>query len=161
MNDRMAQILEAACRVIVRDGASALRMADVADEAGISRTLVHYYFETRSDLLARVFAYAEDRADERALAALRAVPTGARRAERLLRVYLDDERVFRTNWVLWMETWRAAVFEADLRRPVLDSYRVWLSQIEKQVRDGREDGSIPARVDPETAAHRLAATLDG
>src|SRR5690348_3565096 len=34
MGDRMGQILDAACAVIVREGASALRMADVADEAG-------------------------------------------------------------------------------------------------------------------------------
>jgi AcrR family transcriptional regulator len=161
MTDRMAQILDAACRVIVRDGASALRMADVADEAGVSRTLVHYYFETRADLLAKVFAYTDDRADERAVAGLRALPTGARRVERLLRVYLDDENVFRTNWVLWMETWRAAVFEPELREPVVESHRHWIGQIAEQVEQGQADGSIPAQVDPKATAHRLVAQLDG
>jgi AcrR family transcriptional regulator len=161
MSDRMAQILDAACRVIVRDGASALRMADVADEAGVSRTLVHYYFETRADLLARVFAYTDDRADERAVAGLRALPTGARRVERLLRVYLDDEKVFRTNWVLWMETWRAAVFEPELRQAVIDSNRDWIRQIAEQVEQGQADGSIRRTVDAQAAAHRLVAQLDG
>lgn len=161
MTDRMAQIVDAACRVIVRDGASALRMADVADEAGVSRTLVHYYFETRADLLARVFAYTDDRADERAVAGLRVLPTGAQRVERLLRVYLDDEKVFRTNWVLWMETWRAAVFEPELREPVLASNRDWIRQIAEQVVQGQSDGSIPEHVDPNAAAHRLVAQLDG
>src|SRR3954466_8319575 len=98
MTDRMTQILEAACRVIVRDGASALRMADVADEAGVSRTLVHYYFETRADLLAKAFAYTDDRAGERALAGLRALPTGAQRVERLLRGYPDHEQGFPPTW---------------------------------------------------------------
>jgi AcrR family transcriptional regulator len=161
MSDRMAEILDAACRVIVRDGASALRMADVADEAGVSRTLVHYYFETRTDLLAKVFAHTDDRADERAVASLRALPTGAQRVERLLRVYLDDENVFRTNWVLWMETWRAAVFEPELRAAVVDSLHHWIGQIAEQVEQGQADGSIPRRVDAQAAAHRLVATLDG
>jgi AcrR family transcriptional regulator len=161
MSDRMAQILDAACRVIVRDGASALRMADVADEAGVSRTLVHYYFETRADLLAKVFAYTDDRADERAVAGLRALPTGAQRVERLLRVYLDDEKVFRANWVLWMETWRAAVFEPELREPVVESNRLWILQIAGQVEQGKADGSIPQHVEPQAAAHRLVAQLDG
>jgi AcrR family transcriptional regulator len=161
MTDRMTQILDAACRVIVRDGASALRMADVADEAGVSRTLVHYYFETRADLLAKVFAYTDDRADERAVASLRAVPTGAGRVERLLRVYLDDENVFRTNWVLWMETWRAAVFEPELRQTVVESNRLWIRQIAEQVEQGQADGSIPGHVDAQAAAHRLVGQLDG
>jgi AcrR family transcriptional regulator len=161
MSDRMAQILDAACRVIVRDGASALRMADVADEAGVSRTLVHYYFETRADLLAKVFAYTDDRADERALAALRSVATGAERVERLLRVYLDDENVFRTNRVLWMETWRAAVFEPALREPVVESHRHWIGQIAEQIEQGQADVSIPKHVDPQAAAHRLVAQFDG
>jgi|RhiMethySRZTD1v2_1073278.scaffolds.fasta_scaffold1031070_2 AcrR family transcriptional regulator len=161
MTDRMAQILDAACRVIVRDGASALRMADVADEAGVSRTLVHYYFETRADLLAKVFAYTDDRADERAVAGLRTLPTGLRRVERLLGAYLEDEKVFRTNWVLWMETWRAAVFEPELREPVVESNRLWIRQIAEQVEQGQADGSIPKHVDAQAAAHRLVAQLDG
>jgi AcrR family transcriptional regulator len=122
---------------------------------------VHYYFETRADLLAKAFAYTDDRAGERALAGLRALPTGAQRVERLLRVYLDDEKVFRANWVLWMETWRAAVFEPELREPVVESNRLWIRQIAEQVEQGQADGSVPAHVDPNAAAHRLVAQLDG
>jgi AcrR family transcriptional regulator len=48
--ERVDAILEAACRVVVREGAHGLRMAAVAQEAGVSKALVHYYF-TRRDLL--------------------------------------------------------------------------------------------------------------
>ncbi len=54
--DRIAAILEAACRVIARDGAHGLHMQAVADEAGVSKALVHYYFATRQELLRRAFA---------------------------------------------------------------------------------------------------------
>jgi AcrR family transcriptional regulator len=161
VSERESEILEAACRVIGRGGVAALRIADVAGEAAVSTALVHYYFATREDLLARVFAYADERADERAVAALRPLTTGLARVERLLRVYLDDERVFRDSWVVWMETLRTAVFQPSLREAVVASHRGWVRQIANQIAEGRADGSIPEHVEPEDAAHRLAATLDG
>ena len=57
---RVDEILRAACRVVVAGGASDLRIGSVAQEAGVSRTLVHYYFTTRQELLRATFAYAED-----------------------------------------------------------------------------------------------------
>jgi len=57
---RVDEILRAACRVVVSGGASDLRIGSVAQEAGVSRTLVHYYFTTRQELLRATFAYAED-----------------------------------------------------------------------------------------------------
>src|SRR4051794_27233179 len=114
MSERMTEILEAACRVIGRGGVAALRISDVAAEAGVSTALVHYYFATRDDLLTRVFAFVDERADERATAALRALATGLARVERLLRIYLEDERVFRDSWLVWMEMQRTAIFEPGL-----------------------------------------------
>jgi AcrR family transcriptional regulator len=161
MNDRMTEILEAACRVIGRGGAASLRIADVANEAGVSTALVHYYFATRDDLLTRVFTFVDERADERATAALRPLATGLARVERRLGVYLDDEREFRDSWVVWMEMQRTAVFEPWLRPAVLESQREWVVQIAQHIEEGQADGSIPARVRAEEAAHRLCATLDG
>ncbi len=46
MTDRETGILEAACRVIAREGADGLRMGAVAREAGVSSALIHYYFAT-------------------------------------------------------------------------------------------------------------------
>ena len=41
-SDRVAEILDSACRVIARDGWHGLRMDAVAREAGVSKALVHY-----------------------------------------------------------------------------------------------------------------------
>ena len=37
-------ILEAAKKVFVRKGMAGARMQDIADEAGINKALLHYYF---------------------------------------------------------------------------------------------------------------------
>ena len=41
-----AHIIEAAKRVFVRKGFEAATMSDVATEAGIGRTALHYYYRT-------------------------------------------------------------------------------------------------------------------
>ncbi|HET7622936.1 MAG TPA: helix-turn-helix domain-containing protein [Gemmatimonadaceae bacterium] len=48
------RILRAAVRCIVASGASALTMHDVAEEAGVSKGLIHYHFHDKETLLARV-----------------------------------------------------------------------------------------------------------
>ena len=88
---RVDEILRAACRVVVEAGASELRIGTVAREAGVSRTLVHYYFTTRQELLRAAFDYAEER---RALALdleLGTLATGAERTERALLRTIEPE----------------------------------------------------------------------
>src|SRR5436305_12322718 len=87
MSDRKTEILEATCRVIAREGADGLRMGTVAREAGVSSALLHYYFDTRADLLMQAFEHADVKADEAAEQAIAAIPTGLGRLQRLLLIY--------------------------------------------------------------------------
>jgi AcrR family transcriptional regulator len=48
------RILRAAVRCIVSSGAAALTMHDVAEEAEVSKGLIHYHFHDKDTLLARV-----------------------------------------------------------------------------------------------------------
>src|SRR5712692_5239565 len=89
--DRVVAILEAACRVVVREGAHGLRMASVADEAGVSKALVHYYFSTRQELLRSAFAFSEGRLDQLLEEEIAGLKTGAARLERALLVSIDAD----------------------------------------------------------------------
>ena len=53
-------ILAAACRAIARQGAEATRIADIAAEAGTSTGTVHYYFETKDDVLLAALKWANE-----------------------------------------------------------------------------------------------------
>ena len=161
MNERMAEILEAACRVIAQGGTHGLRMSAVAREAGVSNALLHYYFATREELLARAFAYAEDRAHARAQAEIALCSSGAERLERLLLLYLDEEPAFHESWVLWNEMWTSALFDEKVRPGVGEAYRRWLAWVEELIREGQADGSVRAAVDPAEAALALTASVDG
>lgn len=48
--DTEARIFEAALRVFARKGRDGARLQEIADEAGIHRPLLHYYFRTKQQL---------------------------------------------------------------------------------------------------------------
>jgi TetR/AcrR family transcriptional regulator len=48
-------ILEAARRVFIRKGLDGARMQEIADEAGINKALLHYYFRSKDKLFKMVF----------------------------------------------------------------------------------------------------------
>jgi TetR/AcrR family transcriptional regulator len=48
-------ILRAARKAFTHKGLSGARMQDIADEAGVNKALVHYYFETKQKLFALIF----------------------------------------------------------------------------------------------------------
>jgi len=54
--DRRAQILDAARAVLSRQGYAETSMKDIAAEAGVAPGLLHYYFESKEDILVQVIA---------------------------------------------------------------------------------------------------------
>jgi AcrR family transcriptional regulator len=160
-NDRTTGILEAACRVIVSEGAHGLRMASVADEAGVSKALVHYYFATRRELLRNAFEFSEKRWHTAVDAELVEVTTGAARVERMLLVGVEPDLAFSEQRALWNEVWSSLRSDDELRPLVERSYRVWLGRVVELIEQGQADGSIPAAVATTQAGWRLAAAADG
>lgn len=161
VNDRQEQILEAACRVIARDGVHGLRMGDVAREAGVSHALVHYYFSTRQELLIRAFEAADTRADVR-LAQEAALADGPLdRLTRMLALELVDESMLHESWVPWNEMWNAATRDASLRPAVWRTYARWTDTIERLVRESQAQGLWAVEADAATVAIRLSSIVDG
>ena len=100
-SDRVVEILDAACRVIARDGWAGLRMDAVARDAGVSKALVHYYSSTRKELLRAAFGHSEDIANAGVEAELAGVDDPRARLEQYLLLVLDDRPVFAENRALW------------------------------------------------------------
>jgi AcrR family transcriptional regulator len=156
---RVDEILQAACRVVVSGGASDLRIGTVAQEAGVSRTLVHYYFTTRQELMRAAFGHAENLRIEALEEELATLSTGAERAERALLRTVDP--ALDANPALWNEVWSSLRYDEELRPVVQERYRAWADRIVQLLEEGRKDGSVPSSVDPVGAGWRLAAAADG
>lgn len=156
---RVDAILRAACRVVVEDGAHDLRMATVAQQAGVSKALVHYYFSTRHELLRAAFVFAEEERERGLEAELEAIATGAARVEHALLHAIDpgaDE-----SPALWNEVWSSLRSDPELRPVVQEHYRGWAERIVRLLTEGQADGSVARGADAGEAGWRLAAMADG
>jgi TetR/AcrR family transcriptional regulator, transcriptional repressor of bet genes len=160
-NERVSSILEAACRVVVRDGVHRMRMAGVAEEAGVSKALVHYYFTTRRELLRSAFAWADGQWQAALDAETAREGTGRERLERILLATIAPKRPFREQRALWNEVWSSLRFDDEIGPLVEESYRSWLDRLVALIEDGQRDGSVPKDVDAQAAGWRLAAVGDG
>jgi AcrR family transcriptional regulator len=158
--DRVVEILDAACRVIARDGWTGLRMDAVAREAGISKALVHYYFSTRKSLLRAAFGHSENLANARIEAEIGALDDPAERLEQFLLLVLADDAVYAENRALWSEVWSGMRLDGEIRPDVELRYSVWIDRLQQLIVEqwGLEEPDAEAT---RRAAWRLAAALDG
>jgi AcrR family transcriptional regulator len=158
---RVETILRAACRVIDREGPHRLRMATVAQEAGVSKALVHYYFATRQELMRNVFVYVEQSQRDALAVELAALVTGRDKVVRMLASSLDVAGTHPEQRSLWNEVWSGLGSDDELRPLLAGFYADWIDRLSELVGEGVGDGSIAAGVDPRAAGTRLAATADG
>ena len=68
--DTETRILEAAHRVFLRRGTAGARTQEIADEAGVNKALLHYYYRSKDKLAEAVFLRAARELFPRMLAAL-------------------------------------------------------------------------------------------
>lgn len=88
--DTEQRILAAAHTVFVRRGTAGARMQEIADEAGVNKALVHYYFRSKGELAAAVFEKVARGIFARLGEALLADAPIEETVERIVDVYLDQ-----------------------------------------------------------------------
>jgi TetR/AcrR family transcriptional repressor of bet genes len=155
-----ALILDAAVRLIGRDGVAQVKSAVVAKEAGVSVGLVHYHFATL-DLLAReAFLYA-DAITIRAMAeAASAATSGREEIDLRLFPWLEGTEEFQQAWEIWGEFWHASRHDDEVRALLRDAWEEWVQLIAEAIDRGKLDGSIGPSVESVDTARRLATLLE-
>ena len=165
-DDRRSQILDAAALVISERGVDAARMADIAEEAGVSIGLVQHYFRHRDRLLAEVFR----RESERIAVTWRTVVSAdAPPLERLvdyLRLCTPDgsadaARSFGPGWAFWLELWSKAHREPAVRAEVEGIYASFAEPFTAAIQEGVEQGVFEPRGSVADVVDRLVSQIDG
>jgi AcrR family transcriptional regulator len=154
---RRAELIEAARRVIQRRGFAKATVGAITGEAGASLGLLNYHFGSRDDVVAEAFAAAA-RAD---LEALQAVSRRDDDPAARVAAYLELEGwADREVWRMWIDAWGEAVHTEKLRLTLEQFERGWRAGLAGVLADGARDGCWRCP-DPEDAAARLVAALDG
>ncbi|MFD0638373.1 TetR/AcrR family transcriptional regulator [Catenulispora yoronensis] len=143
-------------------GADATRFQDVAAASGVPVSSLQYYFGSREDLLLAAFRHAS----ETEIAALQAhLGTTADPWQRLTRIAdaaLRDFPAFGNgSGRLWIEAWRFALRDAELRVDVLADYTAWRTLIAEAVRTGIAAGHFTTAESPDRVATLFLSLLDG
>lgn len=158
--ERREQILRAVCEVVSEKGYKSLRVADVAKRAKLSSGSVHYYFETKDDLLQAAFEWNFAYSLKRRASIL---ASGSNALDRL-RLYVDsflpDDKETTASWHVWAELWVAALHEPVLRELNERVYGEWRAMIVEIIRIGQVEGVVVAG-DPVLLANALISTIDG
>src|SRR5918992_1083630 len=87
--DTEQRILDAAHKVFVRRGTAGARMQEIADEAGVNKALLHYYFRNKERLAEAVFERAAHRLLPPLLAMLGSDASLEEKIEGAVHHYLD------------------------------------------------------------------------
>lgn len=153
---RRTQILDAALRVIAGQGAARTRLADVAQEAGVSIGLVQHYFRRREALLHAAFGEAL----RQTLADFTRIAEAEREPLPRLLAFLRQS-VLSERWPIWLELWAASFREPALREASAAVYDAWVGAFETAVGDGIRAGAFRPRGSAQDVADRLVAQIDG
>ncbi|MCH7660509.1 MAG: TetR family transcriptional regulator [Euryarchaeota archaeon] len=153
--------MEATYRALCEHGYAALTMQDIADELDKSKSLLHYHFDTKEDLLVAFIEFLLEEFEEKRAENAEAPPE--KRLEEFVDWFVfapeeDDRTAF-----------HIALLELRSQAPYTEAYREQLARSDRLVREtiveiveaGIESGEFRSDVDPESIARLVFATMDG
>lgn len=158
--ERREQILRAACTVIAEKGFRAVRVADVAKQAGLSSGILHYYFANKRDLVHAAFEQNFSRSLERRAAILESDDDPLTKIRTLVDEYVPHGAETTEAWHVWAELWVEGLHDPELQALNDRAYGEWRRLIAAIVRDGQAAGQIGG-TDAVEIANLLIGLLDG
>lgn len=156
-----AQIIQAAIRVLAKQGYARTSLMDIAREAGMSKGAVHYHFPTKEALIAVVLQTACDAVQKRTVAAW---GTGENPFE-ALRSSLDElwrVRAERTDEALVVADLLAqSLYDDSLRPQLADYYRLAAKQVHEHLMEQVVAVGLRPKISPEILPRIFIGLLDG
>jgi AcrR family transcriptional regulator len=150
-------LVAAAYKVLATRGFEGLRTREVAAAVGVNIATLHYYFPHKEDLIRGVVGYAMGR--------FRSTLSGAGSAEDQLRAHFRGLRVLSRDepelFAVMAELAIRGVRDASLRKIVGGTDDAWRAMLQTLLRRARDEGAVPAALDPEGMAAVIVATLKG
>ncbi|MEL7581792.1 TetR family transcriptional regulator [Brevibacterium casei] len=153
-------IVENAWDLFARRGYDAVRIADIAEAAGVSSAAVHYHFDGKSELFDATLEFSVKLAFDRQVAWLDEIVSPRRRLERLLELQSPIGPRARSEWSIWIQTWSRLAVEDPDESAYPAGYDRWSRTVRATIEDGQARGVFrPGDSGPMT--DELTSVLDG
>jgi AcrR family transcriptional regulator len=155
-----ARILDAAVKLIAREGINDVRIARIAMEAGVSASLLHYHFASRDSLLAEALEHSYELAGDLRLGRGEEPETAGERLMGMIDWCLPAPGALHDDWMLWVELWLHAARKPDLRATSARLYERLHKWFAAAIADGEAGGEFRVK-DRDRTVQRLLALIDG
>lgn len=158
--ERRQQILLSTCQVIAHQGVKALRMADIAQVAGLSTGIIHYYFDNKKDLIRAAFQKNFECSLQNRVDISNSDRTPLEKLHAHIDATLPTDKDSIRSWHVWMELWSASLHDDGLQKLNDRAYTERRQIVTQVVENCRHNGSLNIQ-DPTETADMLMALLDG
>lgn len=156
---REQKVIEAAVLAIAELGMDKVRMADVAERAGMSQGHVTYYFETKAELLMEAIRWSEERFHQLVMDQIQTVSDPWERLGQLFELTLADGPGD-PSWLLWFEVWSYSGNDPTFAEIHEELEGWWRTTMAGVIRYGHAEGAF-AGEDADEAARLFLALTDG
>jgi TetR/AcrR family transcriptional regulator, transcriptional repressor of aconitase len=162
LESRRRQIMDAAVACFAREGFHRTTMQDIVAETGLSAGAIYRYFPAKEDIVAAIAAEHHTRE-----AAVLSTAETARDARDVLRdlAHASMGRLADPAEQQWrritVQLWGEALRDERVMRIVRGGLDEPIEIIAGLLRCGQRDGSVPAGIDPVSAARVCAAIFQG
>jgi AcrR family transcriptional regulator len=147
-----AEILETAREVVLRSGLAGFTLAEVADELGLTKPALYYYFDSKEALLFELLLREWVEAATEVQAAVDKTERGVDAVEQLMRTVFDRYRDRLEIFVLFFKMGPGGDFEGVIGPEELDRIRpindMLYGGAEARLRADQRGGGFPKKRDP-------------
>jgi len=155
---RREEILAAAEAEVTKRGFARTRVGDVAEALGVSTALIFYHFGTKEKLFAEALEHAVERDLDRLDEAVAKASDPVDGVRRMLQLWSPQGNA--NGWTVWVDAWAESLREPEMRAMSRRLDVRWKEALADQICRGNDAGLFRCE-DPEGAAWRLSALLDG
>lgn len=152
-------MLDAAARAIAELGLANVRVADIAERAGIGPGHLTYYFPSKDYLLMQAIRWSEQRFHDEVDEDISTIADPWERLRRLFDLAAPDgpRDPF---WALWFEVWARAGSDPEIAEGGRQLEAWWRTSLAEVIRYGCGEGAFEVQ-DPDAMVRTLAAMVDG
>ena len=133
------RVLQASVDLITEAGIDQVRVANIAQRAGMSPGQVMYYFTSKEHILLEALAWREHEDTRRRRASLRKIDGAWRQLGRFVDAFLPTSPVD-PSWLLWIEAWARAPHNPEVDTFLDELMLPWREDLAQIVERGAQQG---------------------
>jgi AcrR family transcriptional regulator len=160
LSPRALALVRSAYRVMTRRGGHRLSLQDVADEAGVSKGMVLYYFKTKENLYLTTMRWALERTEARIRQRIGAADDPREAITALVDAVFVGPEQNRDFYLLYLDLVEHAARVPSFGQLSAVAFQIINGLYEEVVRDGTKRGGF-AVDDPAAAAVAMRALIEG